>query len=35
VGEPVQHEHRGDSHVIAWAGAGVDAVEMLLLIEQV
>ncbi len=27
-------EHRGDSHVIAWAVAGVDAVEILLLTEQ-
>ena len=27
-------EHRGDSHVIAWAVAGADAVEVLLLTEQ-
>ena len=27
-------EHRGDSHVIAWAVGGVDAVEILLLTEQ-
>jgi hypothetical protein len=27
-------EHRGDSHVIAWAVGGVDAVEVLLLTEQ-
>ena len=27
-------EHRGDSHVIAWAVGGADAVEMLLLTEQ-
>ena len=27
-------EHRGDSHVIAWATAGTDAVEVLLLTEQ-
>jgi hypothetical protein len=27
-------EHRGDSHVIAWAVGGADAVEVLLLTEQ-
>ena len=27
-------EHRGDSHVIAWAVGGADAVEILLLTEQ-
>ena len=27
-------EHRGDSHVIAWAVGGVDAVEVMLLTEQ-
>jgi hypothetical protein len=27
-------EHRGDSHVISWAGGGADAVEVLLLTEQ-
>ena len=27
-------EHRGDSHVIAWAAGGADAVEVLLLTEQ-
>jgi hypothetical protein len=27
-------EHRGDSHVIAWAAGAVDAVEVLLLTEQ-
>ena len=27
-------EHRGDSHVISWAVAGVDGMEILLLTEQ-
>src|SRR3954454_9677860 len=33
-GADLVREHRGDSHVIAWAVGGADAVEVLLLTEQ-